>query len=225
MQHGRGMVVLLGLAAATTFAVGPAAAATAAPSSNQAILNAGVITASDVPATWTAAKQPDVGTKQLKGIAACKQIIAVDTVAHSGPRKVSPTFSDPVAQGNTYAESTVYAFKNAAAAAKYLMPFQASNAATCFQGSLQKALGSQAQVSAGQPIQNLQGVGDTSLGLEYQVQANVQGSQMTYVFDVVGVRIGRAFVGFTFANPNVTIPQGPAIVNAVIGRVQSTAGG
>ncbi len=225
MQHGRWMVTLLGLAAATTFAVAPAAAATVAPSGNQAILNAGVITAGDVPATWTAAKQPDVGTKQLKGIAACKQIIAVDTVAHNGPHKMSPAFSDPATQGNTYAESTVYAFKSAAAATKYLVPFQASSAATCLQGSIQKALGSQAQVSAGQPIQNLQGVGDTALGLEYQVQANVQGSQMTYVYDVVGVRIGRAFVGFTFTNPNVTIPQGPAIVNAVTGRVQSTAGG
>ncbi len=228
MRHGRWMVALLGgVAAVTTVAAGPVAAAgiRAASSSNQAILNAGVITAADVPATWTPTKQADVGPKQYRGIAACKQVVAAETVAHAGPHKVSPVFADPASNGNTSAEDTVFALKTTAAATKYLAVFQGANTPACFQQALQKALGAQAQVGAGQPIQNLQGVGDAAIGLEYPVQANVQGSQQTYVFDVVGVRIGRAFVGFTFTNPNVTIPEGPSIVNAVVGRVQSVAGG
>ena len=226
MRHGRRMVSLLGLAAATTLAMGPAGAVTrAAPPGDQVILKSGVITANDVPSTWTAAKQPDVSTKSLKGIADCKQISAAVTAAHSRPHKVSPQFSDPANQGNTTAEDTVYAFKNAAAASKYLAPYQAGNFPTCLQKSLQRSLGSRAQVSAGQPVPNLQGVGDAALGFEYQVQANVQGAQMTFVYDAIAVRIGRAFIGFTFVNPNVQLAQGLEIVNAVIGRVQSAAGG
>ena len=214
------------MATATTLAVGPAMAATrAAPLGNQAILNSGVITANDVPSTWTAAKQSANSTSAFKGIAGCKPLTAAATVAHSYPQRQSPQFSDPATQGDTYAEDTVYAFKTAAAASRYLAPYQTSIFPTCLQKSLQKQLGSQDQVSAGQGLPNLQGVGDAALGYEFQVQANVQGSQMTFVFEVIGVRIGRAFIGFSFANPNVQLTQGSDIVNAVIGRVQSAAGG
>jgi hypothetical protein len=44
--------------------------------------------------------------------------------------------------------------------------------------------------------------------------------QGTLVVDSVGVRVGRAFVGFTFTNPGATITEGPAIVTAVINRLR-----
>lgn len=226
MRHGRWLVALLGVAVTVSLAAGPAGAVSSpVASGDQAILNAGVIMANDVPATWTAAKPAAPSTRAYKGIAECKAISASATVAHGVPHKQSPQFSDPSDQYNTYAADTVYTFKTAAAVNKYLVPFQASSAPSCLQKSLQKQLGSQDQVSAGQAISNLQGIGDTAVGYEFRVQATVQTSQMTYIFDVIGVRIGRAFIGFTFTNPNVSIPQGPAIVNAVISRVQSTAGG
>jgi hypothetical protein len=226
MPHLRWLVVLLGVAVALPVSIGSAGAATrAVATGDQTILTTGVITAADVPATWTAAKQGPESSKSFQGITACKQISAAASAARKGPHKQSRQFSDPSDHGNTYAENTVYAFKNAAAATKYLVPFQASTFATCLQKSLQKQLGSLDQVSAGQPVSNLQGVGDAAVGYEFQIQANVQGAQMTYIYDAIGVRIGRAFVGFTFTNPNVQIPQGPDIVNAVISRVQHAAGG
>jgi hypothetical protein len=226
MRHGRWLVVIFGVAVAVPLAVGPAGAVTrAVTSGDQAVLSAGVITATDVPATWTAQKAGASSTKTYQGIADCKQIAAASTIARKGPHKQSPQFSDPSDQGNTYAANSVYAFKSSAAASKYLAPYQASTAPTCIQKGLQKQLGSLDQVSAGQPVSNLQGVGDAAVGYEFQVQANVQGATMTFVFDVIGVRIGRAFIGFTFVNPNVQIPQGPSIVNAVISRVQHAAGG
>ena len=220
------MLPLLALAAATTLGIGPAAATTrAAPSGDQTILNSGVITANDVPSTWKAAKQPGVSTTPLKGIADCKQIAAGVTSARSRPHKVSSVFSDPSNQGNTTVENTVYAFKTAGDANRYLASYQASSAATCLQKSLQRSLGSNVQVGSSQPVPNLQGIGDAAVGFEYQVHANVQGAQMMFVFDALAVRIGRAVIAFTFANPTVEITQGPGIVNAVIGRVQSAAGG
>jgi hypothetical protein len=51
-----GIVALLAVAA-------PVGAAAAASSKDQTILNAGVIAASDVPATWQQAKQPDTACR------------------------------------------------------------------------------------------------------------------------------------------------------------------
>jgi hypothetical protein len=226
MGHGRWTVSLLGLAAATMLGIGTAAAAPrSATSGDQVILKSGVITANDVPSGWKATKQADASTKPFKGIAECQQLSAAVTAARRVPHKSSPQFSDPSNQPGAYAEDTVYAFPNAAAANRYLASRQGSDAPTCLQKSLQRSLGTNVQVSAGQPVANLEGVGDAAAGLEYQVHANVQGAQMTFVYDAIGVRLGRAFFGFTFANPNVTITQGPGIVNAVLGRVQRAAGG
>jgi hypothetical protein len=225
MGHGRGTVSLLALASAAVLGIGTAAAAPrSATSGDQEILQSGVITANDVPSGWKATKQ-DASTKPFKGIAECRPLSAAVTAARRVPHKSSPQFADPSSQPGAYAENTVYAFSNAAAANQYLASRQGSDAPTCLQRSLQRSLGTNVQVSAGQPVANLEGVGDAAAGLEFQVHANVQGAQMTFVYDAIGVRLGRAIFGFTFANPNVTITQGPDIMNTVLGRVQRAAGG
>ena len=85
-----------------------------------------------------------------------------------------------------------------------------------------KTATSNGTVDAAQPL-DLQGVGDGSVGFEFPAHFNVQGSPLTLIFDYVGVRVGRAFVGFIFSNPSVQITQDRVIVNSVISRLQPLA--
>jgi hypothetical protein len=207
-----GIVALLAVAAP----VGAAAAAAAASSNSASILQAGVIAPQDVPGTWQQAAQPDAGVGQLRKISVCKQYAAFVTTARKSPFRLSPRFSDPSNGGSTMAEDTVYAFKSASAATKYVTALLARNVPSCIHDALQQQIGNQGQVGALTPITGLSGVGDQSTGYESVVTVPGQG---TLIVDEVGVRVGRAFVGFTFANPTATIPEGPAIVNAVVNRL------
>jgi hypothetical protein len=204
-----GMVALLAVAA-------PVAAAAAASSNSASILQAGVVAPQDVPETWQQAPQPDAGLGQLRKISVCKQYAAFVTTARKSPFRLSPTFSDPSNGGSTMAEDTVYAFKNVAAATKYVTALLARNVPSCIHAALQQQIGNQGQVGALTPITSLAGVGDQSTGYEAVVTVPGQG---TLIVDDVGVRVGRAFVGFVFTNPTATIPEGPAIVHAVINRL------
>lgn len=223
MRHGRWIALAAGLAAALALTV-PAGARVKSAASDKAILQAGVVTAADVPSTWTARKQTDTGTKAYKGIAACKQIVAATTTARKGPKAVSPEFSDPAPNSNTLAQNTVYAFKTVKGASGFLSAYQSSNTTTCLQQVLQKTGGKgQATVT---PITNLQGVGDDAVGYEASLSGTSQSGQPVHVVvDVIGVRVGRAIVGFEFLNNDVAIPQGVGIVQGVISRVTSTVGG
>ena len=224
MGQGRWVAVAAGLAAAVAV-VAPAGAGVKAAASDKAILKAAVLTPADVPSTWVAAKQADSGSKNYKGIAACKQIAAAMDTAHRGPRALSPQFSDPAPTSNALAQDTVYAFKNVKAAQQYLAPYAASNAASCYQQAFNKAARGQGQATVA-PITNLQGVGDQAVGYEATITGSDQNGQPVHVIaDVIGVRVGRGFVGFNFLNNNVVIPQGVAIVNAAVARLTSAVNG
>lgn len=219
MRHGRWIAGLTGVAAVALL-VAPAGAGVKTAASDKTLLQAGVIGAGDVPATWQAAKQPDGGAKQFQGIASCKQITPAVASAHSGPHKLSPQFGDPSNNGNTLAENTVFVFKNPAGATKFLAAFSTTNAPICYRASLQKQAGSRGQVGALAPLTSLQGVGDQSVGYETPVQL---GAQATLVVDIVGVRVGRTILAFTFSNPTQQIASGPQIVNAVVNRLAKAA--
>jgi hypothetical protein len=225
MRQGRWIAVAVGFAAAVTLAA-PAGAGVKVAATDKAILHAGVLTAADgVPSTWTSAKQTDTGSKQFKGIASCKQIAAAMDLARRGPRAFSPKFSDPAATSSAEAENSVYAFKTVKAAQRYLSPYEASNVTTCLEQSLKKAVGGKAQVTVA-PISNLQGVGDQSVGFEASITVTDQsGNPVHVIADVIGVRVRRAFVGFDFSNNDVSLPQGPSIVNTVVSRLTSTVNG
>jgi len=224
MGQGRWIAVAAGLAAAVAF-VAPAGAGIKAAASDKAILKAAVLTAADVPSTWVAAKQADSGTQNYKGIAVCKQISAAMDAAHRGPRALSPQFTDPTPSSNALAQDTVYAFKNVKAAQQFLAAFQTSNAASCYRQAFNKAAKGQGQATVA-PIANLQGIGDEAAGFEATITGSDQNGQPVHVIaDVIGVRVGRGFVGFNFLNNNVVIPQGPAIVNAAVGRLTTAVKG
>jgi hypothetical protein len=223
MRQGRWIAVAAGVATAVAL-VAPAGAGVKSAASDKAILKAGVLSPADVPSTWRSAKQTDAGTKSFKGIASCKQIVAATDAARRGPRALSRSFGDPAQTSNAGAQDTVYAFKNVKAAQQYVAAYKASNAATCFQDAFNRATsGSQATVT---PITDLQGVGDEAIGYEASVTGTDQNGKAVHVIDdLVGVRVGRAFLGFNFGNSDVRLPQGVAIVQAVVSRLTSTVGG
>jgi len=223
MRQGRWIAVAAGVAVSVAL-VAPAVAGVRSAASDKAILKTGVLTAADVPSTWTSAKQADSGSKGFKGIASCKQIVAATDTARRGPRALSRSFGDPTATSNSGAQDTVYAFKNVTAAQQYVAAFAASSAATCFQDAFNKATnGSQATVTA---VTGLQGVGDQAIGYEASVTGTDQNGKAVHVIDdLIDVRVGRAFVTFMFGNNDVRLPQAATIVQAVVSRLTSTVGG
>jgi hypothetical protein len=224
MRQGRWIAVAVGVAAAVAL-VAPAGAGVKSAASDKAILRAGVVTTADVPSTWTATKQTDSGTKSYKGIASCKQIAAAMDAARRGPRALSPQFSDPALTSNALVQDTVYAFKNVKAAQQYLAPYKASNAGTCFQVAFNKASRGQGQATV-TPITDLQSVGDEAVGYEASITGTDQnGKPVHAIADVIGVRVGRAFLGFDFLNNAVRLPQGVAIMQAAVSRLTSTVAG
>ena len=204
-----GIVALLAVTA-------PVGAAAAASTTSSSIRQAGVVAVSDLPGTWQQAKQPDAGLSELRKIGVCRQYAALVTTARKNPFRLSPQFSDPSNNGDTMAEDTVYAFKDVATATKYVTMLLADDLSPCTQAALQQQIGNQGQAGPLAPITSLAGVGDQSTGYESVVTVPGQG---TLVVDELGVRVGRAFVGFTFTNPTTTIPEGPAVVHAVINRL------
>ncbi len=213
MQRVGKVAVLVGLLAVVG---GTSIAGAGTSSKDQAVLEAGVIQASDVPATWQASPQPDPGAKAFGG-QACRSIATAVAAAHKGPHALSPQFADPTSNGMTTAGDMVYAFRNTKGAKGYFSILSSSNAAGCLQASAQKTLGARAQVGAMAPIPNLQGVADQAAGYEASIQ--LAGGQGILILDYLGVRVGRSFAGFTFLNPKVTIPVGPQLVHAVVSRL------
>ena len=222
MQYARWIAPIIGLAmtAALINSAVPSGAATSPK--DTAILQAGVITATDVPQTWTAHKQPDAGTKQFNGIAACKQMRAAMLAANkTTPRAQSRTFADTSASSGLPPQATnvVYAFKNTAAAKTYLATDKTAAAPSCLQQVFQKAYG---QATVTSITNQLQGVGDDNVGFEAAIAASKNGQPVAVTADTIVVRVGRVFVGFQFyAGGSEGVSQGPAILNAVVNRLKA----
>jgi hypothetical protein len=204
-------------------APGGASAGSKPSGKDAAILEAGVISATDVPSSWTPSPQPDTGSKDFTGIAACKQIRSVtDAARKSVPGVLSPRFTDPASSGAaTRAADAVLAFKSVGAASKYVQAYQASDAGTCYQKALEHTYSTSGlHVS---PIPGLEGVGDAIVGYEVAASVAVQGQRLPVYFDVIVVRAGRAIVRFQFVSVGPRIAQGPTILTAVINRVSPLA--
>jgi hypothetical protein len=210
----RAQVLVLAVPLAVLVALAAPAAA-GESKGDKAILKAGVITKNDVPSGWTS-KKPSSDNSSFKGTAECKNIKrAVDNAKKKIPRARSREFQDPTALGGASAESTVYAFKNANAATTFLANYEAPQALTCLERTFTNSQGA----STVSPVTDLQGVGDQAVGYEATTTIPVGGQQATLVVDFVIVRVGRAVLGFGFANRGERIPNGPTIVQAVVSRV------
>lgn len=223
MRHGRWIAVAIGVAAAVALAA-PAGAGVRAAASDKTILQAGVITAADVPSTLTPVKQTDVGSRNFSGIKSCKGIVNAMNTARRAPRALSPQFSDASQASNAFAQDTVNAFKDVKSASQNVAAYKAGSALTCYQDAYKKASRGQGQLTL-TPITDLQGIGDDHAGYEASITVASQTGQPIHVIaDIIVVRVGRAVVGFNLANDDVRLPQGPAIVNAVVARLRAALG-
>jgi hypothetical protein len=205
-------------------------AASAAPSAHdRAILTAGMIQPHDVPAGWVAHKQAPGTATRFKGIAACKDLAPVLNAALTTvPHRASAEFSDPTsATQTTLVANTAYAFKDDAAAVRYVAAYRATNVPTCFTKSLQRAVRSSLQGAnatiAVAPLTNLAGLGDDEVGYSVTLTVPTQGQPQTLYDDIIAVRVGRAVLGFNFQNLGAELPMGPAIIRQASSRVAPLA--
>lgn len=208
---------LLVVAALAALVVLAAPAAAGESKSDKALLKAGVITKADVPSDWTS-KKASQSDQSLRS-PACKDIkAAVDTAKKKTPRQRSRAF-EPSGTSATSAQDTVYAFKNVSGAKKFLASYSDPSANACFE-ALANELATR-QPTAGTPGVapiGLQGI-DEVVGYEITVPYTVGGENTTLYVDFVVVRQGRAVLGFAFSNQDERIPEGPSIVQSVVGRV------
>lgn len=190
---------------------------------DKTILVAGVLSAKDVPAGWLS-RTVSSGSqfRGFRGISVCKQIVSVDAAATAGSHAVSRAFSNPaVPSREATVTDEVYAFKNVAAAGRYLAAFQAPGAQTCLQTGLTQQTGAQVGVAAAPS--HVAGVGDDNAGFDTVLSTtDQQGKPFTAVLDFVLVRSGRAVVDLAFTNPGTSpLPQEQAILAAVVTRLES----
>jgi hypothetical protein len=212
MMLRRTPVLLLSVLATLVALAAPAGAGES--KSDKAILKAGVITKADVPADWTSKKASQNG-QQLRS-PECRQIkTAVDNARKNVPRARSRAFRDPATDGAGTAASTVYAFKSAGSAAEFLTNYQDPSVLACFEKSL--AMSQTGSTVA--PIPDLESLGDETVGYEITSNVAAGGQRATVVVDFIGVRVGRAFVGFGFSNLNGPLADARTIVQTVAGRV------
>jgi hypothetical protein len=192
-----------------------------------AVLAAGVVTAADVPAGWTATKQVDTGTKKYQGIKDCRPISTAVTAARAKiPHQLSPDFSPPGAANTvTVVDDIVLAFKTPAAASQFLAAFQGPTISDCLQTVLAKTTSGKAQVSVAE-LDDLQGLGDANVGYEATISASDQGQSLTLVGDIVNVQVGRAIVLVSYLDDGgQTLPEGMSVVTAVVDRLRFAPGG
>jgi hypothetical protein len=218
-RRTRTLIFAVPVAASLAFAA-PAIAA-GESKGDKAILKAGVITKADVPAEWTS-KRAKPTSDSLKGIKDCRRInSAIANANDNEPRALSREFADPVPENATNAQNAVYAFESTKAARRFVSPFRRSAAPACFE-KLGAAIGRQ-RPTAGpptvSPITDLQGVGNEAVGYEIAATFTQNGGSATLYIDFISVRVGRATMIFAFTNVDARIPEGPAIVTAVVQRV------
>jgi hypothetical protein len=223
-RWSRGASRLAGLlvVALTVGALAAPAGAKATPSpADKVLLNAGVITAADVPAGWTATSQADTSADQFKGVAHCAAVYrAVFDARATVPYKLSKAFSPPGADnGITSVDDTVLAFKNAARASRFVAVFQDARAGPCLQAVLAKALRGEGHAVVA-PL-TVAPVGDATVGYEASITSTSPGLTGPQVGDIVVLRVGRVVAYVTTLNAAAApLPQGPALLAAIAARLR-----
>ena len=221
MLSRRTRMLFFAVPVAASLALAAPAIAAGESKGDKAILKAGVIKKADVPAGWTSKRGKSSGDA-LKSLRECKKInTAVAAAKKDEPRARSREFADPATPAQAQAENAAYAFADKKSAGKFVAAYTGSAATQCFD-----QLGAEvarARPTAGpptvEPITDLEGVGDEALGYEIAATFTQNGGNATLFIDFVVVRVGRAVLGFVFANVGARIPQGPDIVTAVVQRV------
>ena len=179
---GVGAAIVMGLVAPV------AGAASTANATDKQIATAGVLVASDFPATYTQSARDtssDAQTdKQAAKVAACKKLVAFMKAVKQNTEMKSPEFNS----GQTQIDNTVTVFPTAAKAKAAVDTYSASGLPACF-GQLVGKLAQQAGGKATADIKKVQDVtaGDQAVAYEGPVQiTESDGTQTT-----LGVRQPR----------------------------------
>jgi hypothetical protein len=192
--------------------------------SDKKIVAAGKVTAADVPGGWMTKAQPRASTTDFKGISGCKrQRSAADEARRQAKLGRSPQFFDPAsARETTSIASTVYAFRTAKRAERFVGAFQVASAPRCIQQQLDHSAGGTTGVGPATTanIANLPAVGDDRVGYEATVPLTARNQTVLLYFDVVEYRAGRAVVSFAFTSVGQPLQQLPDVVTSVVTRVQ-----
>jgi hypothetical protein len=219
--------VLCAASAASALLPSPAASAAAAATqkgSDKKIVAAGQVTAADVPGGWMTRAQPSASTTEFKGISGCKkQRSTADEARRQAKVGRSPQFFDPGSpRATTSIASTVYAFRTAKSAEKFVGAFRVASAPRCIQQQLDHSAGGTTGVGPASTanIANLPAVGDDRIGYEATVPLTARNQTVLLYFDVVEYRTGRAAVSFAFTSIGQPVQQLPDVVTSVVTRVQ-----
>jgi hypothetical protein len=225
-MHRRRLTISAAVVVALLAAVVVAPAATAVPgayaadkNSDSAIAKAGLLQSTDFPAGWTQAKHKD---PTPTGIASCK---AIEQVQARG-KKYRAQSADFGRGQDDLALNAVYVYPTAAQAKAYLRPFEATNAPTCLEQRVRKAVknvpGATVQVQKLDLSSALQsGTIDDAVGYGFAVGAPDQNGTPQQL-DLVGivVRIGRAAVNFSTQSNGQVLPETDALINASLSRLE-----
>ncbi|MGH9031575.1 MAG: hypothetical protein ACRDY4_08935 [Acidimicrobiia bacterium] len=189
-----------------------AAPAGADEEEDQQIADDSVLTLSDLPEGW---EEGDADTDDpAEGVVAeCEAIERATDRGDEVPHAESPDFddsNDPNAV--TSVSNEVLVFPKAKGAKRYLRPFEADGE-DCLRGRAEAIPGA-LDVS----VEEL----DVGGGAGYTVFVTLEddGQQSTFATDLVVVRVGRAITNFVAENLDEPLPEGPDILDTVLGRLQ-----
>jgi hypothetical protein len=224
-RRGRWAAGLVVVGLVTTGAVAAAAPAARPTPADRALIRAGLVTRADVPASWTGSRQSNDLAPFAK-LASCRTVYATLLAANRRvPNALSRQFTDPASHDQTVASDQVFAFPTVQAASTYLAAFNGPTAGACLQAAVQAAVlgvGVNNTAGTGGAVAGLAGVGDETAGQQVTLSASASGTSVTLVVDFAAVRVGRTVLAFDFLNADHPLPQGLAIINAAVTRVQHT---
>jgi len=191
---GVGAAVVMGLVAPV------AGAASTGSATDKQIATAGVLVASDFPATYTQAARDtsaDAQTqKQAAKLAACKKVVAFMKAVKQNTEVKSPEFN----AGPTQIDNTVTVFPTAAKAKAAVDAYAATGIPACFAQLLGKAA-QQGGGKATADIKKVQDVtaGDQAIAYEGPVQiTESDGTQTTLAFGNLVIRVGRGVAVYSY---------------------------
>ena len=230
MSKGRGRRRSgVALAVACTLAcavVAVIATAAAAAGNDDAIERKAVLRATDFPAGWEKASRRDPTDS---GLDVCDGIDGVNAALVPISTR-SPNFVRPDTD-NVLANGSVVVLKSTKQARGYLEPYREPDAVRCLETVTETALtdaGYTAVSVYATPSTDVPAGADDAAGFDLQItltSAGVTGRpDVTAVIyeDVVVVRVGRALASFSFLNPERSLPDRDELVDAVIGRLESS---
>ena len=208
-----------------------ATAAWSAPSggggSDKALVTAGKLRASDVPASWKSAPVRGGFTNTLQGISGCEeQSAAADLRQH---RAASRAFYDPATRGTggfpTQASNIVRVFADSTNAGQFLAAFKAAGAGECLrqcnQNDLERRNPSTAvSVAGAEPLTGVTPGGDDTAGYELAVTVTADQQTFTGYIDLMYVQVGRVVIGSKAGSEqSQLLAQQPKIVTNPPSRV------